>query len=643
MLLPEDDDSLHLHCEDTKIFTQQLKANGTELFFPMDIVSNENFQASVLTQVCRICLAVDVKVYHIGDYKLNQYYQNVTGIVSSLEDNLPKVLCWECVARLKTANSFREKALRSYNLLLSSVKDNSILLRNVKSIDRVANKLRSPLVLQHFDGDGSLQSTKCSDPVNVDTLDDDEVIVPEEVVEIEHADFNQDESDDNSKDALEEQCDDPTITTKRSKRSSKPMKWGSLDESKFTIRRLSAAEQLEELARRQESAAYRAARYRCNICYRVFVSQAQQDKHSIKHSDSRGKLECDICKSRLRSSRMLRHHIASCHTTSFACKACPFWTKNSSVAKKHQLFHAGMTFKCPHCPLEFERQTKYFNHIRRQHVSKFVCEYCGQTFISQKGADAHKTKSHKPADFEAELTGPYCAECDVRFATDDAHDRHLQQSAAHCRDDTVLAERRLRLLLRGRGRVNRQPATSDTVRCEQCGIECDNFRAYAQHFRFQHPGCNRTLYSGTDPAMCEHCGKIFQNKGQLRSHMALHTGGKFECAECGKSFAHYTTLCYHRRKHEPDGGFDCPVCGKRFTCYSNRHRHIKHAHGGEEKRFKCDTCDKRFGQRSTLQSHVDHVHLNVPWPKRVRAPRPRPTLAGANAAHPSNSIVANEG
>lgn len=37
-------------------------------------------------------------------------------------------------------------------------------------------------------------------------------------------------------------------------------------------------------------------------------------------------------------------------------------------------------------------------HIRIKHVSDFVCELCGYTFVSKKGIDVHKKKKHRLID-----------------------------------------------------------------------------------------------------------------------------------------------------------------------------------------------------------------------------------------------------
>ncbi|XP_037302961.1 uncharacterized protein LOC119193463, partial [Manduca sexta] len=81
--------------------------------------SSEDLDAPAALRVCRICLAMEGQMYHIRDHKLDEIYENVTGIYLSEDDKLPQKLCWECAHRLLSTNGFRNKALRSQALLMN--------------------------------------------------------------------------------------------------------------------------------------------------------------------------------------------------------------------------------------------------------------------------------------------------------------------------------------------------------------------------------------------------------------------------------------------------------------------------------------------------------------------------------------------
>ncbi|KAL4703496.1 hypothetical protein ACJJTC_011298 [Scirpophaga incertulas] len=419
-----------------------------------------------------------------------------------------------------------------------------------------------------------------------------------------------------------------------------------LDESLFIITSLSYEEQIAEIQKRQETTAYKNAPFKCTVCYRGFQIKERYTTHVLRHNDLSGAYECFICKSRLKTGRALRKHLTAQHTEKFSCKGCPFVTRNRGVAREHEKWHAGAKYQCPHCSSEFDKLTTYMGHIRIKHVSDFVCELCGFTFVSKKGIEVHKKKKHRLFDKSATLEGPHCNLCGVTFISEEAHSRHLKLSSKHSSDNDP---NRIRndsqsASTGGNGRVMRRierrpvvhprdPAALERahradrggpVPCEQCGLQLRDLRLYAQHFRRAHPDKNRTKYPAMKtPCMCEQCGRIFQSMALLKDHMWVHTGEKrFKCSTCDKSFTQKTNLVFHMRVHSATRPtYECPLCGKHFAFFNNRRRHM-FIHTGL-KPFKCETCGKSFTTAGEQRAHVEHVHLKKPWPKRARGQRTR--------------------
>ncbi|XP_041977146.1 uncharacterized protein LOC121731656 isoform X5 [Aricia agestis] len=550
----------------------------------------DQWNSKVSAKVCRTCLAVDVKMFNIGHYKLKQYYQNLTGILFIQEDVLPKMMCWECVARLQNANSFREKALRSYDLLLKNIKSKTtVSITDVLSINRVGNGLTSALAVAHMSdvscGTHSDDVTTIEVKEEVDMWSETEVVDSEDQEQTDQEDplknpEQQDQEDrledhkqqdqknhedhekhdkEGQEDALDtrlarrlsssfQTCDPERpapakkTTKRRARGAGRAAQRAELDSSIFKVVAVPMERALAEAAKRATRPQYRAAQYRCDVCYKTFTTPTAEEEHALRHSD------------------------------------------------------------------DSRASTRAVSQGREVPVLVM------------------------PQGVRVELTGPYCAECDVRFANDDAHDRHLQLSAVHRREDVQNssqpfynnycdAEERK---YRGKNQMKSEhtrtkrakPKQRALICCEQCGEKCEGYRGYVQHFRRQHPGCNRTQYSGPDPVMCEHCGRVFQHPCLLRVHAAELVAGKL----CGAGRAGGRTDASRRL-------YSCPICPKRFTAKSNRSRHIVSIHHGAERRFQCSVCDKRFWERGGLQSHYDHVHLKKPWPQRTRPPRPCPSPA----------------
>ncbi|CAH0404142.1 unnamed protein product [Chilo suppressalis] len=666
---------------------------------------SEDLDAPAATRVCRICLAVNVKMYNISENQLGQAYQQIFGIMWEEKDSMPQKFCWECAGRLYSCHKFFNKALKSHKLLMGVLRTTSYLkLRDIKSISRSYYNLQSSLMQQSYNHeigvylpakqekteqenpeealeqciaepldsgiasievkvekplefydefgdnlgdqfDDSDDNVKLSEVVDrVDKTDSGSVVKPKVKVKVKKkkVKIERDRKKVKEKRKNEEE-ENPSSTMDKYKTSDvKRRKSDGLDESLFNITTLSYEEQIAEIQKRQETYAYKSAVYKCTICYRGFLIKDRYDAHAVRHSDASGAFECFICKTRLKTGRALRKHLTAQHTEKFSCKGCPFVTRNRGVAREHEKWHAGTKYQCPHCPSEFDKLTTYMGHIRIKHVSDFVCELCGFTFVSKKGIEVHKKKKHRLSDKTVPVDGPYCCVCDVTFVSEEAHSRHLKLSSRHSSDNdpnrirndsqSINTERNGRVMrkIERRPVINpkdpgdreRRPEPSGPVTCEQCGIQLRDLRLYAQHFRRAHPDKNRTKYPAMKtPCMCEQCGRIFQSMALLKDHMWVHTGEKrFKCSSCDKSFTQKTNLVFHMRVHSAQRPtYECPLCGKHFAFFNNRRRHM-FIHTGL-KPFKCDTCGKCFTTSGEQRAHVEHVHLKKPWPKRARGQR----------------------
>ncbi|XP_076579448.1 uncharacterized protein LOC143315828 isoform X2 [Chaetodon auriga] len=119
---------------------------------------------------------------------------------------------------------------------------------------------------------------------------------------------------------------------------------------------------------------------------------------------------------------------------------------------------------------------------------------------------------------------------------------------------------------------------------------------------FDHSG----VQTGEKPFSCSVCGKRYNRKNSLTSHMRLHSEGKrFSCSVCKKTFPWRGNFMRHMRIHTGEKPFSCSVCGRRFAQMNHLTQHFN-VHTGE-KPFSCSVCDKRFSQRANLTAHL-RVH-----------------------------------
>lgn len=156
--------------------------------------------------------------------------------------------------------------------------------------------------------------------------------------------------------------------------------------------------------------------------------------------------------------------------------------------------------------------------------------------------------------------------------------------------------------------------------CKLCDITFTRRCIYRRHMKTYHK-----------PYVCKICTfeKKFSDESLLAAHhQKMHSGERFACEMCNRSYTNMDLLQDHMQSHTHDMIFTCQECQNDFGSKGQLMRHTKKAHHGKEirrinslvkgyavdkdtkiclpiqKPIFCDVCKKEFSQIQHLNMHL---------------------------------------
>lgn len=200
--------------------------------------------------------------------------------------------------------------------------------------------------------------------------------------------------------------------------------------------------------------------------------------------------------------------------------------------KKHKVSNP---FLCELCGQGFVTKTNFDNHLKNRHSKSHSCSKCKEIFHTSSKLKSHVIKIHS-----AYLK---CPKCPLVLPSKYLKKRHLVyehdvKSLQFPCDDCSKIFTQKSILLNHKLKVH---LNQKTVACTICGYKCFDSHTLRRHL---------VAHSEERPFECRYCKKCFQRRKTLVVHERIHTNDRrFTCKECGKAFLQVTSLKWHVRSH----------------------------------------------------------------------------------------------
>ncbi|XP_052745749.1 zinc finger protein 846-like isoform X1 [Bicyclus anynana] len=529
-------------------------------------------------QMCMICLDTDSKLSLMSKHKLEETYEQLTGL--SLFQlcsggNLKQTLCVLCAQRLINFSRFRYLCLRAHSLMTDLLaQDESITIQHKELMNCTTKHLQCNLTQT------TLGADYCD--LYIDHTDEEEQTAAEEsvvkdvasvVVKNEYSSVslsNADNStlvhkDDNDRDRSNNDC----VLDDEYSDMSIELESRLLDEAigealhnKATACWAAVTEHTEtESSIKSESVVFE-----CSFCDKEFLQEITYLEHLSKHSSFiqvvGGDAACDasqVCEPRAAVSR----------------------SGDSLVLQNKSVYNDAACDASQVCE-------------PRAAVSR-----SGDSLVLQNKTGSRRLNDVPPpaADCAQALVAPLSA----RLAANNDHTVQATEEAAATRKTEQILETDI-------GELNEQSSQSGTEiytdinRFTNCVVQLhDIFKKPKKTVPDENPRLK--THTHAKPYSCEMCNYKCTHKSSLRQHMKTHTGEKpFCCKVCNYKSALKHHLLNHMKTHTGEKPFCCEICNYRCAQKGNLKTH-KRIHTGE-KPFSCDICNYKCTQKHHLLDHM---------------------------------------
>lgn len=361
----------------------------------------------------------------------------------------------------------------------------------------------------------------------------------------------------------------------------------------------------------------------CNQCERSYTEEYKLKEHiQVKHEKSMH-FKCHLCEKEFTSKGGLKYHTKTTHRNDFAywCEGCCKGFNYLQFYQVHMNKHSGPTrYKCNVCFKEFTYLATLSMHrktcIGAGPLNSLTCEMCGEMYTSAKDLEEHMNTEH------SDLSTYRCV-CGAEFRLKAGLESHrlnckvfltgkkspIKQEVDGLSNMMIVNVESLSISPSSSSFVDSTKSTNvdfdensnDSVQITSVESGTPNFSSLGDEDDSSRKG------SWTNHS-CQFCDYKTQKLSHMKRHELTHTGKKYKCHDCPKSFNEIGKLRTHQNsKHQGQARYKCDKCSRTFSSKGGIMYHQQTKHNNSYK-YKCETCDKGF---NTIQHYLGHKNTHT--------------------------------
>ncbi|XP_031764849.2 zinc finger protein 490-like [Galleria mellonella] len=607
---------------------------------------NSNFEASFI-EVCRICLATDLKMYSLENGILKSCMESIAGFNENYNiEGLPQFICFECAAHLIKCYNLIEKSMTAQATLLDIFALNGHITKTlIKTKNRENLNLKSnlkyngvvPTYLFEYKYDDINETSlltnteflvedhklndcaaKTKSHVDNDLKKGMQYHNIENKINKTNDEYSIEDDFDGGDETQNYDSDNETIENIQvmniKSSGGEELVANVLDTNEYTDKNIIQEKSFKRQQNKEEEKCNRKSlggftpnevsmqKY-FNIVKLTPQEQIEEWKKTMENRPwkSNAVYKCEVCSKIFAHVNTYRSHV----------------TRHDPSRGKAE---------CPVCKLRFKNDVVVRSHANRIHGKKFHCKSCSKVFSNVGVAKKHQ-KWHSGYKYA-------CSRCPFRSVHESSLGVHVRRQHQHglacARCGRAAASRRALRLHRAAAHAAPQKSEdSEAFPCEECNLSFNSEGARRVHILTskQHRRKNNLHIPSPQDLVpkntCKFCGVEFSTAAEVVRHIRTEhrrvqkkTGWRLpddsyptQCEHCDVCVDSRGEHWRHVRRHHPRlvAAYRrvvtavCHACGKGFQNSTKLQLHALR-HAGPT--LRCSQCERMFYDKYALARHA---------------------------------------